>query len=160
MDTVHAFYTPYKFWRTPIKWIKDFFCNCSIARDRIRKGWSPNDIWNLEMYLSSIIGESLDFLASHHMGYPGNEPFETSEKWEDWLRAQAYPFKHYLEDNDNENPFSEEFIKCLDIDTLDLISDELRKNYNETDRKIQEKKYQEVQKAMEELGKYWGHLWD
>lgn len=59
------------------------------AAQRIRKGWCESDVWNLDLYLESIIIDTLRQLADVSHGYPGNDEFPTFESWQNWLRETA-----------------------------------------------------------------------
>ena len=175
MKWINAFYNPYKFFRAPFQWLKCFFRSFSIARDRIVRGWSPYDVWDLDSYINQILGQGLDYLADNHMGYPGTKPFDTPEKWTEWLHTQAKAFRDLNRENDEENPFAERYWKYLDASVWETQKDEngrtywhhsdacpidLREKYERLDKIIYERKQTNLRLALKELGEHWGNLWD
>ncbi len=51
---------------------------------RGKRGFSDEDLWNLDNYLAELIYESIKaFKESDRMGYPGN--FSQAEEWEEVL---------------------------------------------------------------------------
>lgn len=167
---INAFHNPYKFWRTPIKWTKCFFRSFSIARDRIVRGWSPYDVWDLDVYVNQILGQGLEYLADNHMAYPGNDRFPTPESWEEWLRMTAKAFQNGNKENDEDNPYADRYLKYIEaghykdtkdgIEWHDACPIELQENYWQTDKTIGERKAADIKLALRELGEYWGCLWD
>ena len=168
---INAFYNPYKFWRSPFKWLKTFFQSFKIARDRIVKGWSPSDVWNLDNYVNHILGNGLQYLADNHMAYPGDDTFPNSEAWEKWLRAQAKAFQDANIDNDKDNPFAQRYWKYVETSEWKTTKEgqtflrmncpmDLQNKYYEMDRTIQKRKDAAVRLAFRELGEHWGKLWD
>ena len=174
---INAFYNPYTFWRSPIKWTKCFFHSFSIARDRIVRGWSPYDVWDLNTYVNQILGQGLDYLADNHNGYPGVKPFETSEKWSEWLHAQAKAFNDLNRDNDEENPYAPRYLKYLEeahfesrpsknhpglyeLEMRNSCPKDLEEKYRAMDEVIEKRKATNLRLAMKELSEYWGSLWD
>ena len=167
---INAFYNPYKFWRAPLRWTKRFFCSFSIAYDRIVRGWSPYDVWDLNTYVNQVLGQGLEYLADNHMAYPGDDRFPTPESWEEWLRAQAKAFQNYNKDNDEFNPYSKRYWGYMNgggfktvkegLEWRDLCPMELKENYGRVDRRIEERKAADIKLAFRELGEYWGNLWD
>ena len=158
---INAFYNPYKFWRAPIEWTKRFFRSFSIARDRIVRGWSPHDAWDLYVYVNQILGQGLEYLADNHVGYPGNDRFPTPESWEEWLRMTAKAFQNDNKENDEDNPYADRYwsyIKPGHYNNTCPI--ELQENYWQMDRTIDKRKAADIKLAFRELGEYWECLWD
>lgn len=50
---------------------------------RGKKGWCPEDTWNLDNYLSRVIAESVDYLNKNKHGYPHRL---TDKKWSKILK--------------------------------------------------------------------------
>ena len=156
---INAFYNPYKFWRNPIRWSRCFFRSFRVAKDRIRQGWSPYDVWDFGTYLNQVIGDGLEYLAKNHHAYPGNNDFPTAESWEKWLLAQAKPFQESNKDNDLDNPYARRYNSYLESNAQRMPV-ELRDSYFKMDKTIEEHKAVERRLALRALGEYWSYLWD
>ena len=44
------------------------------AYHRMRYGWAPRDVWNLDHYLDRVLADTLDHLADSSHGTPANYP--------------------------------------------------------------------------------------
>ena len=53
---------------------------------RGRHGWAPRDTWSFDLYLARVMSEGIAWLAEHDHGYPAHDPWDTPEKWQDYLR--------------------------------------------------------------------------
>lgn len=53
---------------------------------RSKRGWADYDTWSTDSCIAKVISEMLSHMADHTLGYPGQPPFETPEKWETHLR--------------------------------------------------------------------------
>lgn len=168
---INAFYNPHHFFRSPFKWLKCFFKSFGVARDRIVRGWSPYDVWDLNTYVNQILGQGLEYLANNHIGYPRNEEFPTPESWTEWLHKQAKVFKDLNRENDEENPFANKYWKYLDASVWETEADgtlthrdacpqDLKEKYYRLDRIINERKQAAMRIAMRELSEHWSNLWD
>lgn len=94
----------------PWLFIKEFFQNCNHAWRRAIYGWTWEDCWNLDDWLLNILPEMLRHMADHGSGYPGSKPFETPEKWHDWLHSVADVLESLQEDNwYSQNEYKEDF---------------------------------------------------
>jgi hypothetical protein len=52
---------------------------------RARRGWADCDVWSLDSYIARVLSEAVPRLAKGH-AYPGREPWETREKWAEYVR--------------------------------------------------------------------------
>ncbi len=59
------------------------------------RGWAENDTWGLDSYLTKVIYESIDYLASYTNGYPGI--YKSFEEWQNKLKEVSQAFKDYEE---------------------------------------------------------------
>lgn len=78
-----------RFFYRPIQ----FFHNLKYAWQRAIRGYCDRDIWNLDIFYSDLFYQTLNKLADDTNDYPGIEPWETPEKWEEYLREMASLFK-------------------------------------------------------------------
>ena len=97
---------------------------------RGRRGWAPSDMWNLDGYLSRVMGEALTHFAESTHGWPGEDSgWPTFEDWQAEIRTQANALLAYANH---------------DTDWNDGWRDRAEANA----------------KAIARLSEYWGHLWD
>lgn len=75
--------------RHPWRFIRETIINIQSAWERATKGYCHTDVWNMEGWFTEIIPDMLRTLAKEGRAYPGVEPFETPEKWEDTLQSMA-----------------------------------------------------------------------
>jgi hypothetical protein len=52
---------------------------------RSKRGWADCDVWSLDSYIARVLSEAVPRLAEGH-AYPGREPWETPEKWAQYVR--------------------------------------------------------------------------
>lgn len=159
----------------PWKFIKEFFQNCNHAWRRAIYGWTWEDCWNLENWLLNILPEMLRYMADYGSGYPGFEPFETPEKWNDWLHSMADVLESLQEENwYSQNEYEEEFHKQCDFNRKTSKTENVititwsdRKDFD-TIKKLYFARTEELTKEREKLlidtftklGKYLPILWD
>ena len=91
----------------PWIWIKDLFYNCKYAYQRVMRGWSDADAFNLNYWLADILPNMLRYLADD-ISYPGQGEFDTWEKWHNWLVETAANVER-LRENAIENEWDERF---------------------------------------------------
>ncbi|MBP5423945.1 MAG: hypothetical protein J6Y78_16050 [Paludibacteraceae bacterium] len=73
----------------PWKLLRDVRINISNMIHRMRYGYAYSDVWNFFNWWTSVGAEALRYLAVHGCGYPGDDPWETPEKWEKYLEDLA-----------------------------------------------------------------------
>ena len=103
MNRLNVFKNPYYRWRYPSCWWKNirmFFRSFKYAYQRITRGWADCDTWDLDNYYLDLFNGTLNHLAEHHMGYPGNDEFDTDEKWTAYLKEMAQQFYRANESNE------------------------------------------------------------
>lgn len=89
MNTNCLTYYPYSkryYLLHPWSFIAATGCNIKTAWQRITRGWSDRDTWNLNDYLLEILPEMVDYLREHTLGYPNN--FEEPEQWDAFLKLE------------------------------------------------------------------------
>ena len=95
----------------PLRWIKSGLANIRFARQRARKGYAAIDWWNMDSWFLEIIPNMLDELADRGYSYPGNEEFDTPEKWKSYLHNLANDFRMCTQDASDElNEYYQEFL--------------------------------------------------
>ena len=115
--------------RHPIKFLKETWCNLRAAYWRATKGWAPRDCWEFSYWFLDIAPEMLNYLADNGVGYPGDEEFDTIEKWHDWLHAQANNLIACREEEiEKHNEYEEAFMRSF----KDMRKEEYDENGNLT----------------------------
>lgn len=105
------------------------------------RGWSEEDTWNLDTYIAEVLGGSLQYLSENNHGAPGGYPTENPEndtdfdQWDADLRRWATAFREYAEPVDAYLPYSEYW-------------------------KEQERRTENMYKALKEMTPWFGALWD
>ena len=112
---------------------------------RGRRGWSEEDMWSLDNYLSYIISESLGELAKTSCCYPADKRFPNRKEWKKWLKEMSYTFNEY--------------IKLDNHDLIEQPDDPTNKQMEEI-WKQEEKEVKRIKKKMHELIDCWEYLWD
>lgn len=103
MNPLNVFKNPYYKWRYPSCWLKNvrmFFRSFKYAYQRATRGYADSDCWDLDAYYLNLLEGSLNHLADNHWGYPGNEEFDTDEKWTAYLKEMAQQFHRANESNE------------------------------------------------------------
>jgi hypothetical protein len=93
------------------------------AKQRIKRGYSDQDLWSFDSYLAGIIAGGCEDLARISHGVPGNL---TEGEWESVLKTIAVGFRDYAKDKFSESdgvPLSDE------ESTYNKGFDEFRKNF-------------------------------
>ena len=85
MNYLNIFRNNYKFYRSPIRWIKTSLRNIKYAWQRAVKGYSDYDLYDLYGFYEHLFVESLRDFAHKTCSYPGVAPFETCEKWKSYV---------------------------------------------------------------------------
>ena len=138
----------------PWKWVKELFCNLKNAYRRAKYGWAYSDCWNMDSWLLEILPQMLRHMADEGCAYPGYEPFETPEKWEDWLHSMADVLESLQEDNwYSQNEYAKDFhIRHNDKELDQLYFLETENLYNE--------RQQLLENTFAQLVKNFNSLWD
>lgn len=69
----------------PWKWWKDTYWNFRNWWHRGKYGFAYVDVWEWGVWWPKVGAAAMKYLAEHGHGYPGVEPWETPEKWHDYL---------------------------------------------------------------------------
>lgn len=161
----------------PWQWIKEFFQNCYHGWRRAIYGWTWEDCWNFNSWFCIVVPQLLNYLADYGCAYPG-EPFETPEKWHDWLHSVADVIETF---NDEEfwyttkNEFVEEWDKVSEEARVEGIDDlgykivkyeendhykEIKKLYFTRMEEISKERQALIENTFHELGTHFDCLWD
>ena len=110
----------------PWRWFRELGQNLRAAHHRAKYGWCGRDVWNMDDWFLHVIPDMLEHLRKHGCGYPGHEPFETVDKWNDWLYKQECRLRYCAEDNDTENEGYSSFRDYLDLKMQHLKEENLQ----------------------------------
>ena len=163
MNNVLKFwYRPTYYFIHPIKFFKELKVNLINAWMRITKGYCYTDIWNLNTWFCLVLPPMLKHMADYGMAYPGSEPFETLEKWHDWLHNMANTIERldydaWMEDN---NEYSHTYERTFEDDDESEEKEEIRKKYYERCTEIHPKRAQVLEDFGKNFFKFFDCLWD
>ena len=182
-NDLNVFTYGYSPWRTPHNWfdnIKQFFRNIKYAWQRATRGFCNQDAWGLDDFYTQLIRDSLLYLADNHCGYPGTEEMNSDEKWTQFLRDTALLLDKSIDYSFNDeqyfiNKYEKEYSDLLGrVDSITwehlpdgcykmIESDEISKiakKYIKEEVKINKKRVECKDKALDNLKKYWYNFWD
>ena len=177
MNKYSVWYMPYnkRYLIThPWQWFRCAWRNIRDAWRRSVYGWTYGDVWDWDNWFLHVAPSMLRYMADHGSGYPGREPFTTSEKWHDWLHEMADLLDTGREDwQDEHNEYREQYIEHLMDKWEPWKPDENgvyhapAPKYTELDNKyfaraneLGEQGDANVRRAMALLGEHFGSLWD
>lgn len=158
----------------PWKLFYEIWTNFHNAWERATKGYCYIDVANFDTWFLEIAPEMLKKLSKGH-SYPGNEEFDSYEKWQNWLQEQANNLIACRDENiENKNEYRDEFLKTLEQvhyeklengftqikfdDSPDAII--IRDKYYKRNKELYEERQNLLQLTLSELCRNWFHLWD
>ena len=177
MNKYSVWYMPYnkKYLIThPWKWVK---CAWHCLRDAWRRsvyGWTYGDVWDWDSWFLHVAPDMLRHMADKGCGYPGRPPFETPERWHDWLHQMADLLDTGREDwQDEHNEYREEYDKHLmeswkpaNIDKDDMLHfpvsphSEIYEKYMTRAMELRDQGEDNVRRAMTLMAEHFSCLWD
>ena len=170
----------YNCWGTRYKlthpWVvvADKWRDLKAGWQRATKGYAPRDVWNMCDYFLEVFPAMLRDLAENCHAYPGVAPFDSPEKWENWLREMADKLEWCREDVwEKDNEYEEEYMKQFD-DNLwqnwkrdehgNLVyshtQSEIDKLYFAREKELSDKAHQQLQDVLSQVSRYFFYLWD
>lgn len=156
----------------PIKLFKHIKRGFQYAHQRTHRGYCDGDVWELGSWFTDIMPQMLRDMADKGMAYPGTEPFETPEKWHEWLHTMADKLEQSTEEYQVEhdtNEYVEAFNKaCEDarerangeevvLNTQEKI---IKNKYFAREKELYEERIKQFKEVMAELVENWDCLWD
>lgn len=171
-------YTKHYYLTHPWQWIKELWWNFKAAYHRVKYGWCYCDIWNWDDWFCSVVPPMLRHMADHGSAYPGREPFDTPEKWHDWLYETAHKIERLQYDNwmEDLNEYSKDYYQTFEDDFYkeehpngpfltttfysSLSKEEIRKKYYERCKEIAESREQVLEEFGRSFFKFFDCLWD
>lgn len=147
-------YRPRYYLTHPWYWFRQFWRNCKASYQRIVYGWCPWDVWDMDCWIIHTFPPMLRYMAEHGSAYPGHEPFETPERWHEWLNKMADLIESGDEDKQNTcNEFYPEYIKFMD-------DSRANKDYFNRAQEIMNDAEDNLEIVMTQIGKHFYDLWD
>ena len=128
----------------PWDFIGQTFRNIRWAYQRITRGFSDADCWNLDSYLLEIIPEMVDNLRKNTHGFPVSDRFFTFEDWDKFLLEEIIiPLRNAREDqsiqnNEYDYVYDEFPSRIENHQLIDDMPEELRKNWVKREKEIYE----------------------
>jgi len=164
LNCFHYSIRPWKYIHNWPSNIRQFFRNLRFAWQRATQGYCDYELWNMNDYLATLLADMLDDLAANGMGYPGIEPYDTPEKWEDDLKNQAFLLRAALDEDNSfwDNPYYNAYMAELETrvyNTGEGVS-ELARKYMDYDNEVYKKKQECMDKVLDWLKKNYNSLWD
>jgi len=130
------------------------------AFQRMYRGYSDYDVWNLDSYLSEFLAATIEHLANTTHGYPGNEEFPTPESWDAYLRIMAAEFKMYNADLANKYDGAIEFLHLDHENIADVYKNKMWQCYFEVEKQNEKIKTDNLNDALDRLKHVYPNLWD
>ena len=138
-------------------------------KQRIRRGFDDTECWNLDRTIAAFILPRIKVFRDSTIAYPGVEPFDTFEKWQEGIDKMIYAFDHIV----NEEKYDDERSKKYGITWNDYFSSKFledgsfeivkTENYPEEAMKLYDedkmKEYEQIQEGLDLLGKYFLDLY-
>lgn len=162
MNELNVFKNPYRFIHMPIKWLDWFFSSFKWAAQRVYRGYSDQDLVNMNNYYSNLLEQTLTSFANNACSVP------LEWEYEDWVKYLKDCSKLCYIMNGGDRPWTEadeEFSKLYDnrppADSLDfLVWQEKVKEVNNILIKEEEADQKKMQEAREELFRRLNEVWD
>ena len=158
----------------PHKWFKQLWHNLRAAWMRCTKGWCYYDVWDWDVWFMTTVPPMFRHLAEYGQGYPGFAPFETPEKWKDWLLKMADQIENCTDDaQEKNNEYYEEYMNHImdkwepwekmengtyRLPHTDLT--ELDEKYFTRAKELNNKAEDDIQDALRQIGENFYRLWD
>jgi len=161
----------------PWKWFKEIWINIKNGWMRATKGYCYTDVWNIDNWFCEVLPPMLRHMADHGCAHPGVAPFETEEKWHDWLHSMADVIDTIYDEDfwvETKNEYYKEwntlwefhnnkhsnFTETCEYNTSEEHFDLVRELYYARMKEISEERQALIENTFMELAKYFDYLWD
>lgn len=107
---------PLYYLKHPRRFFRELYYSFKYAWQRATKGYSFYDSMDMDDFLLHVIPGMLRDIANAQ-AYPGTEPFETPEKWEDWCNSLADVFESLQGDGwtEGRNEYEKDWHTACDV---------------------------------------------
>ena len=156
----------------PWKFVKEIYWNIRNFIHRGRYGFAYVDVWNFCEWYPRVAANALCYLAEHGSGYPGYEPWETTEKWKQYLYELACKLEHCANAQDicfheGANEFEDAFHSMMEIareKNIDINEipeyTSIKEKYFAREHELSEIDGKFIENTYKELGANLSRLWD
>ena len=159
MNKYSVWYMPYnkRYLIThPWQWVRCAYKNIRDAWRRSVYGWTYGDVWDWDTWFMRVVPDMLRHMANHGSAYPGHEPFETPEKWHDWLQHMAFLIESADEAwQDEHNEYYEDYMKHIFENNKALFNQYLTRA-----KELQDMGHKNIILALKEIGEHFYSIWD
>ena len=176
MKKYSVWYIPYnkKYLIThPWQWFKCAWRCCRDAWRRSVYGWTYGDVWDWNTWFIRTVPSMFRYMADHGSAYPGHPPFETSERWHDWLHEMADLIETADETwQDEHNEYHEEYMKHImdnwqpwkadenGIYHTPFLRSEIDEKYFERSKELSKQGEDNIRRALSLMGEHFYDIWD
>lgn len=159
--------------KKPWIFIKEIWQNLHAAYKRATRGYAWRDTAEMSEYMLHLIPAMLRDVAAAE-AYPGVEPFETYEKWQNWCISLAEMFESVQEENwdYDKNEWEKDFQIACEIlynpphpnytCTYTMTkeqAEEIVKLYWAREKELYEERKNIIKCAYAQLAEYYDNLW-
>ena len=163
MNKYSVWYMPYnkRYLIThPWQWVRCAYRNIRDAWRRSVYGWTYGDVWDWDTWFTRVVPDMLRHMASHGSAYPGHPPFETPEKWHDWLNEMAHLIETADEEwQDEHNEYHEEYMKHI-MENWNKEPSEIHKQYMKRSQELAKEGEDNIRRALTLIGEHFYSIWD
>lgn len=170
----HWGYSPKYYLTHPWKWFGQLGRNIRAAHMRCTRGWCYSDVWDWDSWFMHTVPEMFRHLADKGNAYPGQEPFETPEKWRDWLHKMADQIESCTEEaQEKNNEYYKDYMKHIMDKYAPPEEDgegnliwphqertELDDKYFNRCKELGQQAQTDIEDVMDQLGKHFYKIWD
>ena len=158
-----VWYWPYtkRYYLThPWKWFQQLGRNIRDVYRRAKYGWTYTDVWDMDRWIMHTFPPMLRHLAAKGCAYPGREPFDEPEKWNEWLNKMADLIESGLEEKQEEcNEYYEEYMEHL-MEPRDIRVEKMDDDYYRRAGELMHDAEHNLEVAFTQIGKHFYSLWD
>lgn len=161
MHTLNVFsnLSIYYTWRAPIKKIKLFFKDLKYAYQRVTRGYSDEDTWDLGAYYKRLLFGSLSTFRDGLDSFPSDYSF--LDQWKSYIGTILIHLYNSIDENEvYENEYEYIFEKDEYKDTLRLKDNGLTKKWIRRELENENFKKEEFYQAMVKIANRINDLWD
>lgn len=172
MEKYSVWYLPYnkKYLIThPWQWVKCVWRNFKDAWRRSVYGWTYGDVWDWDNWFLRTTPNMLRYMADHGSAYPGDEYFNTPEKWHDWLYEIADLLDSGREEwQDEHNEYYKQYFNSLKswipdengMYHMTTNNSEIREKFFQRSKELAEQGKDNVRRALTAISEHFYDLWD
>lgn len=164
LNVFNVYYCPWKYIGNWKENIDIFLRNFKWAYQRITRGFSDYDAWDLDSHMTELWCQSLLYLAEHTHGYPGTDEFPTYEAWQSYLYKIVELLRKSQEDykcDEYVNKYEKNYDAITKVwGTRTPEEEEIVKKYLDEEARIDTARTNYRNQALDMIKHVYGHLWD